>query len=381
MENRKTRLKSRAYTKKTEVKRDLKFISLKMRRIQIIHVCLLGLAICYWVSMLVVGNQPLNCSDHVESIKTTLSRSNVDNGKLKFHPSIDFDHALDIERLYTCYQVQEGCFNQADVNDICYHYRDKGTFADFGITTTTAATTTTVATGNTTSASTTASTTSAENDKLQNVCIVGPIAYPGNYGEEIQDLYWNNGTEQKCVGCLLCHNNNTNSVYDDNQAVCNSTCVPEPYTVLSLLSHIGDYQPIAIEWYAIIHFWDLLWLIVALYIQLRLRNLRELSAGSMVIDERDIASTSVHILTIFITLVFYVIELTMSAMWLSLHRDDNADHASYWTIYERNYRLVLYHSIHVCILLPLLIVAFLIRESFQKYELMQFMYEIELLQQ
>ena len=43
------------------------------------------------------------------------------------------------------------------------------------------------------------------------------------------------------------------------------------------MSHIGldDYKPVALEWYAIIHFWDFLWLITAIFIQIRLSNFRE----------------------------------------------------------------------------------------------------------
>ena len=99
----------------------------------------------------------------------------------------------------------------------------------------------------------------------------------------------------------------------------------------------------------------------------------------MVIDEKDIASTSIHILTVFISLTFYAIDLTMSTLWISLHHTDGhfeKDHGSYWTIYKRNSLLKWLHAIYVAILLPILIVSFMIRESFQRYELIQFMTEL-----
>ena len=70
----------------------------------------------------------------------------------------------------------------------------------------------------------------------------------------------------------------------------------------------------------------------------------------------------------------------MSTLWVNLHSSDGnfeKDHGSYWTIYKRNYMLKILHAIYVTILLPILILAFNIRESFQKYELIQFMTEIQ----
>ena len=97
------------------------------------------------------------------------------------------------------------------------------------------------------------------------------------------------------------------------------------------------------------------------------------------IDEKDMALTSIHILTVFITLAMYAVDVTMNSCWLSLglifqneilmfcllfwgifksilrlrilahfslhdHDEVERDHASYWTIYERNVLLLKIHA-------------------------------------
>jgi len=301
MDNRKTRL----HTKRTDVKRDLKEISTKLRRTQYIHLGLLALGFTYWIIMLLLANQPLDCKSSHESIKKTLRRDKEQADKrLKFHPSVDYEHALRIEETYECFLISKGC------------------------------------------------------NYTTNKVIDG-LECTHNASAQAQDMNWDNKT-------------------------CQSTCVPEPFELINDLSDIwsqteNDKRPVAMNWYAIIHFWDFIWLLVACYIQLRLRNLRDSQFSSMVIDDKDIASSSIHILTVFMTLVFYLVDLVMSVLWISLHNADEAakDHASYWTIYERNSTLAMLHAIHVFILLPILILSFIIRESFQKYELIQFLTEIQ----
>ena len=67
------------------------------------------------------------------------------------------------------------------------------------------------------------------------------------------------------------------SMSEEAMKTCDQRCVPEPYMTPETKEDIGlsDYQPIAIEWYAIIHFWDILWVIVSVYIQIRLRSLEK----------------------------------------------------------------------------------------------------------
>ena len=99
----------------------------------------------------------------------------------------------------------------------------------------------------------------------------------------------------------------------------------------------------------------------------------------MIIDEKDIAATSLHIMTVFVTLSFYSVDLTMSTLWMSLHEADgpgSKDHGSYWTIYERNSTLSMLHAIYVAILFPILVLAFFIKDAFTKYENIQFMTEM-----
>jgi len=71
-----------------------------------------------------------------------------------------------------------------------------------------------------------------------------------------------------------------NETVDTNiDAQCNNTCVPEPHTMLDDIDHIGEAanKPVAIEWYSVIHYWDLIWMGIAVYVQLRMRNLRDVS--------------------------------------------------------------------------------------------------------
>ena len=147
--------------------------------------------------MLVVGNQPLKCTAVHQHIVTTLEREkNVTDKRLMFHPSVDYEHAINLENMFECYMIEQGC-------------------------------------------------------------------YSGNKTLKINDV------PKECF-----EGNETIS-----EEVCKSMCVPEPYMVLDDLADFDDIHnhPIAIEWYAIIHFWDFLWLTVAIYIQLRLRNLRDVS--------------------------------------------------------------------------------------------------------
>ena len=55
--------------------------------------------------------------------------------------------------------------------------------------------------------------------------------------------------------------------------------------------------------------------------------------GIMVVDEKDIAITSAHIMTIMISIFFYCIEVAISSLWISLHNSHDLldDHASYYT--------------------------------------------------
>ena len=57
------------------------------------------------------------------------------------------------------------------------------------------------------------------------------------------------------------------------------------------------------------------------------------SYGPLVVDEKDIAITSAHIMTIMISIFFYCIEVAISSLWISLHNSHDIldDHASYYT--------------------------------------------------
>ena len=58
-----------------------------------------------------------------------------------------------------------------------------------------------------------------------------------------------------------------------------------------------------------------------------------MGGGPLVVDEKDIAITSAHIMTIMISIFFYCIEVAISSLWISLHNTPDLldDHASYYT--------------------------------------------------
>ena len=68
----------------------------------------------------------------------------------------------------------------------------------------------------------------------------------------------------------------------------------------------------------------------------------------------------------------------MSALWLSLHHNDDLkqEHASYYTVLKRNELLALTNGIWLIILAPMFVVAYKIKLKIQKYEQNQFEIEI-----
>jgi len=151
-------------------------------------------------------------------------------------------------------------------------------------------------------------------------------------------------------------------------------CTPLPYK--------GDTAPIALEWYSPLRWWDIFMLTVAGVIQFRLKSIEDGdgygSYGPLVVDEKDIAMTSIQLLTIIMTISFYSIELTMSSLWLTLHNNADLDveHTSYYTVLERNLLLVKTNSIWIVLMMPLFVIAYKIKLQIQKYEQNQFLTEL-----
>jgi uncharacterized membrane protein YpjA len=98
----------------------------------------------------------------------------------------------------------------------------------------------------------------------------------------------------------------------------------------------------------------------------------------LVVDEKDIAVTSLQIMSILVTMFFYVIELSISSLWLGLHSDSDLtiDHVSYYTVLERNKTLTAYNGIWLGCMTPMFIIAFRIKSQVQKYEQNQFLTEL-----
>merc|ERR1711937_292000 len=301
---------------KAEVKRTIQQVSAKLRNITYAHMIMVGIAVIYWTLLVVYkANQPLDCTDSKDEIRNTVYQNETEKSskdRLILHPSIDYEHAMSLENMYHCYMINQGCSGYENATTL----KINGVLRDCSL--------------------------------------------DESYLDESDNTTDPSLTAEEC----------------------DKLCVPEPYRMIENMSHIGldDYKPVALEWYANIHFWDFLWLITAIFIQIRLSNFRENSgfSGPTVIDEKDMALTSIHILTVFITLAMYAVDVTMNSCRLSLHDHDavERDHASYWTIYERNVLLLKIHAVYCAILLPILIISFIMREAFQKYETLQFTFEM-----
>jgi hypothetical protein len=155
-----------------------------------------------------------------------------------------------------------------------------------------------------------------------------------------------------------------------------SHCVALPYQSVGI-------KPNALDWYSPLRWWDMAWLTVAGCVQFRLRSIEESggyggSFGPLVVDEKDIAVTSLQIMSILVTMFFYVIELSISSLWLGLHSDSDLtiDHVSYYTVLERNKTLTAYNGIWLGCMTPMFIIAFRIKSQVQKYEQNQFLTEL-----
>ena len=85
-------------------------------------------------------------------------------------------------------------------------------------------------------------------------------------------------------------------------AGCGSLCIALPYKDVSK-------APNALDWYSPLRWWDVLLLFVAGCIQFRLKSIEEGdgygSYGPLVVDEKDIALTSIQLLTIIMSFFFY----------------------------------------------------------------------------
>lgn len=166
------------------------------------------------------------------------------------------------------------------------------------------------------------------------------------------------------------------SVYENHGTEACSHCVGLPYQSIGV-------KPNALDWYSPLRWWDMAWLMVAGCVQFRLRSIEESggiggSFGPLVVDEKDIAITSLQIMSIMITMFFYVIELSISALWLGLHADTSLtiDHVSYYTVLERNKTLTTYNGIWIGCMIPMFMIAFRIKIQVQKYEQNQFLTEL-----
>jgi len=165
----------------------------------------------------------------------------------------------------------------------------------------------------------------------------------------------------------------TNSQSGDD--VCASMCVPLPYEDINEI-------PNGLDWFSPLRWWDVAFLAVACIVQFRLRSIEDVDGygayGPFVVDEKDIAITSLQMLMILQSAFFYCVEVSISSTWLALHSNDSIDkdHASYFTVLERNNMLVITNSIWIFLIIPMFVVAFRVKNLIQKYEQNQFLTEL-----
>jgi len=194
------------------------------------------------------------------------------------------------------------------------------------------------------------------------------------YAERLEDVHIEKLVDHNCVSKDFENSTYTmeSNTMDD---VCASMCVPLPYQDNAVI-------PNALDWYSPLRWWDMAFLAVAGVIQFRLRSIETGdtygSYGPLVVDEKDIAITSTQLLTIIMSAFFYSIELGISSLWLTLHNQDtlHTEHASYYTVLERNKMLVITNSIWLVCIVPMFGIAYKIKTQIQKYEQNQFLTEL-----
>jgi len=330
---------------KQEAKNRLEQIKQSLKRIQKTHLGVWGLSCLYWLIMVIICQKELNCRGHWHKINDILAKDRYSDATLTYHKSIEVEYAEELEnehietlRKNNCITKQNQTFYAITVNS-----EEKwvlGSVLDIPV------------------ELTDGSSIEAADPKYEN-----------NLNTDLTSIAYNNATYTYTESSVT-----VKYTLGDETELCNM-CIPLPFK--------GTEQPIALEWYSPLRWWDMFMLTVAGVIQFRLKSIEDGdgygSYGPLVVDEKDIAMTSIQILTIIMSTAFYSVELTMSSLWLTLHSNnalEREEHTSYFTVLERNELLAITNSIWIFCMIPMFVISYKIKLQIQKYEQNQFLTEL-----
>lgn len=312
---------TRNYTKtirtKNAIKKDQTDILNSLNKYKICHIVWLLLAIAYKGSQFFVNSQPLVC-DHSEII-SSLKGDDLGEKKISIHTSADVESAMLLELQFACYYVAN-CSQHLDVWLEAEQEPKLNFTTPFG-------------------------------DQLN--CSVEVI------GGEPSD---------KELYCL------------------DTVCPPDAFGLPETASNIPEFvqissnQPIASQGSMIFFFWDVLWIVFGMLVWYRLQSLKDMNLinVAIVIDEKDIGTISLQCLLATVTMVFYSIDAACSWLWIYMHNRErlHVEHASYFTVYARNYSLATWHTGYVLLIMcPAIFLSVQMKKKLCKYEKLQFAIE------
>lgn len=227
--------------------------------------------------MVVYCNNELSCNDHWDKIANIAEYRYDDEGKekLTYHKSISTIYAEELENQHIKRLVETACI----VNYTHTFYEielDEGTKINV--------------TGKVQELDT-------EGDEI------GSAVLKNNLDEDATTIDYEGETYDYDADKVIATSNHFE--LGDSSSIsagCGSLCISLPYKDVSK-------PPNALDWYSPLRWWDVLLLFVASCIQFRLKSIEEGdgygSYGPLVVDEKDIALTSIQLLTIIMSFFFY----------------------------------------------------------------------------
>ena len=266
---------------KEEAKKRLEEIKQSLKRTQKTHLGIWGTTCLYWLVMTILCHRSLDCTEHWHNIVHNYGGNNAST--MTFYKSVEKQHAEELEKKHIYYLHRDECiqeksddkkfpiFETSQVNTTCVNGNYEQTTED------------------------------TENNKLM-VTVHSCDDWTESWKLVDQT------TEQKNFEVWLSLLENGGFEFEENsgmtaQELCSSMCISLPY------EPVGGDPPNALDWYSPLRWWDMLTLIIAGVIQFRLKSIEDGdgygSYGPLVVDEKDIAMTSVQILSVILTTAFY----------------------------------------------------------------------------
>ena len=238
------------------------------------HLGTLALSLVYWLTMVIICDRALDCTQHWESIVNIAEDRFHDPEKLTYHKSISTIYAEELENQHIRKLQEDSCI--INHNHTFYLIDVNG----------------------------------------EPVKVKGKVEQLDEKGETIDSTEKLNGLDES--GQTIDYNgqayaySSTETTTDhfirgdtsSARPLCASLCIALPYQALG-----PDELPNALDWYSALRWWDMLLLLVAACIQFRLKSIEEGdgygSYGPLVVDEKDIALTSIQLLSIIMSFFFY----------------------------------------------------------------------------